>query len=401
MKTLLPEFVPAKPTNWFIKTAQAIVRAKLVVANRLHLTSQDLDIFHKLPSGAGIILASNHADETDPLICLELSRRSRKRFITMCNREAFDELYGLAGLALQRLGHFSVKRGTHDIKAKNYAIDTVKQGSDVLVIFPEGEIFYLNEHVQPFHSGAVDICLQAIVENRKQDPNWTAFILPMVIKYHYKKNIENELEKRIAKMEARLLLRPHDASLQTRLINIQGMLLDREKRSHSIRMLPASQSDMTEQLISTEHTILTEIEQKHQELQISPQAPTIDQAWQLEAEIRAGLNNQSNKINRIELQQDLASLREVVELSSWRPNYYTNNPSTDRLAEAILKTERELYGIKRPKQLANRDVLVKLAEPIDLGHHASDYLRDPHSVRHELTQQLHEQIQSLINTLAI
>lgn len=107
MQIVLPGFVPAKPTNWFIKAAQAIVRAELAVTNRLFLGERDIDIFRQLPPGAGVILASNHADETDPLVCLELSRRAGKRFITMCNREAFDELYGLAGLALQRLGHFS------------------------------------------------------------------------------------------------------------------------------------------------------------------------------------------------------------------------------------------------------------------------------------------------------
>jgi hypothetical protein len=102
----------------------------------------------------------------------------------------------------------------------------------------------------------------------------------------------------------------------------------------------------------------------------------------------------------MELEQDLASLKEVVELSSWRPNYYTNSPSVDRLAEAVLKAERELYRIKRPRQLASRSVLVKLAEPINMGHHVSDYMQDSHTVRHGLTQKLHEQIQSLIDKLA-
>src|ERR1700677_2213652 len=102
MQRILPDFVPAKPTPWFITAAQAMVRAELALSNRLHLAEQDLDIFRQLPKGAGVILASNHADETDPLVCLELSRRSQKRFITMCHRVASDENYGLAGLILLR-----------------------------------------------------------------------------------------------------------------------------------------------------------------------------------------------------------------------------------------------------------------------------------------------------------
>jgi 1-acyl-sn-glycerol-3-phosphate acyltransferase len=399
MFRILPAFVPAKPTRWIIKTVQAVVRGELAFSNRLHLAENDLDHFRRLPPSAGVILASNHADETDPLVCLELSRRSQRTFISMCNREAFDEIYGLAGLLLQRLGHFSVRRGAHDSEAKQYAIKTVQRGGDILVIFPEGEIFYLNEVVQPFHSGAVEICFQAIVENRKTDPAWTAFILPMVIKYHYNKNIENELAQRIKKMEARLLLKPISASLQERLVTIQRTLLEREKRLHSVQTDLKEQLDLTQQIMLTEKSILSGIEEKHQNMHVAETTPIIDQAWQLEAEIREDLAKQSN--NRIELEKDLASLNEVAQLSSWSPKYYLANKSLDRLAEGVLKQERELYKIKRPRQLANRKVIVKLADPIDMGDHVTDYLRDPHTVRHLLTQQIHEQIQTLLNSVTV
>ncbi len=397
MPKILPDFVPAKPTPWFISAAQAIVQAELALSNRLQLAEADLDIFRRLPKGAGVILASNHADETDPLVCLELSRRSRMRFISMCNREAFDENYGLAGLVLQRLGHFSVKRGTHDNLAKDYAIKTVQQGNDVLVIFPEGEIFYLNENVQPFHTGAVEICLQAIVEKRKADPNWTAFILPMVIKYHYNQNIEKELDKRLADMESRLMLKTSGKALVERLHAIQETLVEREERSYSLAI--DNKSDLAQKLQLTKESILSAVEKKHQDLNVSAQGQTLDQVWQLEAELKELIDKQTNTSGRQEIEQDLASLAEAAQLASWRPSYYPANASYDRLAEGILKAERELYRIKRPRQLASRQVLVKLAEPINMGEHVGNYIQDPHAVRHNLTEQLHEQIQALISLL--
>ena len=123
----------------------------------------------------GIILASNHADETDMKACLELSRRCRRRFLYMMNREAFDEGFGIAGWWLQRLGSFSVERGGHNEVAKRFAIDVVKRGQEVLVVFPEGEIYYLNDLVQSFKSGVVDIGMQAVVEARREQPDWTAY----------------------------------------------------------------------------------------------------------------------------------------------------------------------------------------------------------------------------------
>jgi 1-acyl-sn-glycerol-3-phosphate acyltransferase len=160
-----PTFRPAKPAGWVIGGAQILNRLDLAWRNRLVLEERDLEVLRSLPAGAGIILASNHADETDMKVCLELSRRCRRRFLYMMNREAFDEGFGIAGWWLQRLGSFSIERGGHNEEAKRYAIDVVKRGREVLVIFPEGEIYYLNDLAQSFKSGVVDIGMQSVVRD--------------------------------------------------------------------------------------------------------------------------------------------------------------------------------------------------------------------------------------------
>ena len=122
----------------------------------------------------------------------------------MMNREAFDEASGLAGWWLQRLGAFSVERGGQNEVAKRFAIDVVKRAKEVLVIFPEGEIYYLNDLVQPFKSGAVEIGMQAVVERRRTQPDWTAYLVPMAIKYRYRQAIRPVLERKTRLMEQRL-----------------------------------------------------------------------------------------------------------------------------------------------------------------------------------------------------
>src|SRR5580704_5712601 len=106
-----PTFRPAKPVGWVIRGAQVLNRLDLAWRNRLRLERRDLEVLRAIPRGAGVILASNHADETDMKACLELSRRWRRRFLYLANREAFDEASGLAGWWLERLGSFSVERG--------------------------------------------------------------------------------------------------------------------------------------------------------------------------------------------------------------------------------------------------------------------------------------------------
>ncbi len=96
---------------------------------------------------------------------------------------------------------------------------------------------------------------------------------------------------------------------------------------------------------------------------------------------------------------DLAALDHVAKMGAWQPNYVDLDPSQERLAEMVLKLEREVYGIKRPRQLANRDVFLRIGEPIDLGRFVPAYLEDPHAVRHTVAEKLRAVIQALINDI--
>ena len=101
-----PEFSTGHASGMGALARSDLPQLDLAWRNRLRLERRDLEVLRDLPRGAGIILASNHADETDFKACLELSRRCGRRFLFMMNREAFDEGRGIAGWWLQRLGLF-------------------------------------------------------------------------------------------------------------------------------------------------------------------------------------------------------------------------------------------------------------------------------------------------------
>ncbi len=383
-------FLPAQPSDLVIKTAQAVIRAQLALTNKLFIDDYDLNILRSLPQNAGLILVSNHADEMDPRVCLDLARRCGKRFMIMCNREAFNEDFGLAGKALQSLGYFSVNRGAHDKPAKDYAVDLVKAGKDVLVMFPEGEIFYLNEVIQRFHAGAISIAMDAILDQRKSNPEWSAFLIPMAIKYHYPESIEDILSRRMTRMETRLSLPKMDGSLTERLHRIQQTLLHREQKLYGINLSHAEEKDLGQEITETEEALLELIEEKHQK-RLLAQKNLIDQSWQLGAELR--------EMNFPQKMKELEDLKMVEHLVSWRPSYYGSGNSQDRIAEALLKQERDLYKIKRPQQLANRNVYVRIAEPTNLGSFADQYQNDAHGLLSSVTKNLHDQIQTMIDEI--
>ena len=156
-------FRPAKHCRWIICAVQLYNALDLAWHNRLRLDPRDLKILKNFPKNSGLILAANHSDEMDPRICIELSHRWHRRFTYMINTEAFEEWYGLGGWLLQRLGAFSIERGGDDQAARRYAVDVVKKKNATLIMFPEGEISYLNDLVQPFKTGAIHMGLQAII----------------------------------------------------------------------------------------------------------------------------------------------------------------------------------------------------------------------------------------------
>ena len=87
-------------------------------------------------------------------------------------------------------------------------------------------------------------------------------------------------------------------------------------------------------------------------------------------------------------------------MGGWQPRYTDENPSPERLAEMVFKLEREVYRTKRPRQLAGRDLFLRIGEPIDLGRHIPDYLRDAQAVRRKIAEQLRDTLQQLLELAA-
>jgi 1-acyl-sn-glycerol-3-phosphate acyltransferase len=396
-------FRPAKPWRWVIRAVQTYLRFDLFWRNRIHLEPHDLEVLRDLPTGVGIILTPNHADETDLKVCWDLSRRCGRQFLFMMNREAFAEGFGVAGWWLQRLGGFSVERGGDNAEAKRYAIEIVNRGQEVLVIFPEGEIYYLNDLVQAFKSGAVDIGMQAVLEARRSRSDWTAYVIPLALKYRYRQPVQPVLEQRIRRMERHLRRRREGAEFRGRLARITAELLHRQELAHHLTPGSDRLADLSERVQEVRREVLAHVEEKYAgEFTAAPASTLMDRVWRLSSYLR-NLLIQVREFSAASLAQfnkDLAELQRVAQMGSWQPEYLDLDPSQERLAEVVLKMEREVYGIKRPRQLAPRAVFLRIGEPIDLGQFAPAYSQDAGAVRHEVAEQLRDAIQKLINTIA-
>ncbi len=391
-------FRPAKHRGWVIWIAQMGNALDLAWRARLRLDPHNLELLKTIPRGAGLILAANHADEMDIKVCMELSRRSRRRFTYMINSEAFDECRGIAGWWLQRLGSFSVEKGGGDRAARRYAVDVVKKEREALVIFPEGEIYYLNDLVQPFKTGAVHTGLQAIAEAREERPGWTAYLLPVAIKYRYRKTIKSALDKKIRRIEDRLSMRVNYFTFQKKLAHIMAEVLNRREPSDQIQMVSGELERLKEQVDEIRSAVLSKIESKYEQVKSDPKAQLIDRAQKLIFFLRGCLKQKKlfSPETHIQLQKDIRDLKQTIQMAGWQPQYIDLDPSEERLAETVIKLEREVFEKKRPRPIGNRDVFMRIGYPIDLGRYVDIYKEKPSFTSHRIAEELRDNIQLLI-----
>lgn len=392
-------FRPATPWNWVIAIVQTIFRIDLFFNNRLQIQEKDLQHIRNLPPGCGVVLLSNHADEADFKVCVEVSRRCNRRFFYMMNREAFDEVSGLAGWLFQRLGAFSVERGGDTARSKKYAVDVVAGGRDVLVVFPEGEIYYLNDTVQHFKSGAIDVAMQALIQHKEPGSSWSVFVVPMAIKYHYRHSIADILEQRVQQLEKKLSYFAKKQALKERIGAILAEVLHRKEIGLKLAAGSERLSELSGRVKDVQKSLLHDLEDQYGQAAPDEGAAAIDRSWRLSSHLRQLVIQAKSRTSKVmnKLRSDLSELKHIAEMDSWQPQYIADNPSQDRLAEMVLKLEREVCGVKRPLQVAPRSAFVRIAKPIDLGDFLKDYQLDPRKTRREVTEQMHETIQSLID----
>jgi hypothetical protein len=270
----------------------------------------------------------------------------------------------------------------------------------VLVIFPEGEIYYLNDLVQPFKSGAVDIGMQAVVEARRTRPDWTAYLVPLALKYRYREPIAPILERRTRSMERRLNRGRTGLSLQRRLAQIMADLLHRHELVHQLEPAADRLTKLSERVQEVRKALLSETEGRYVDANPERDSRTMDRAWRLGSYLRGRLTGRGRvgDASRAQVRRDLTTLESVGQMGSWQPEYTDVDPSQERLAEMVLKLEREVYGTKRPRQLAKRDLSLRVGEPLDVSRFIPDYLRDARAVRRDVAEQLRDMIQTLIET---
>ncbi len=392
-----PIFYPAKHNSLFIWIWQRLNFIELGTRVKLNILPAEIKTLSSIPESTGLILIANHSDELDPRICMELSRRSGRRFTFMANSDIYKEWFGIARWCLQYIGSFSIERGAQDQQAIRYAIDVVKKTNDVLVMFPEGEIYNLNDSVQPFKTGAIHIGLEAIKEMYAESSNKTVSILPVAIKYRYQQNIGSILRKRIIRMEKHLALRSNVMELREELYRIMNKLRETVRPVNNSELEFMQVDALVNELQKTRESVVSEIERKYAD-PIKPHGDLLSRAQKMIAFLREQMSQEKlfTRETQKQFQEDLQALKNTIQMATWQPQYIELDPSEEHLAETVIKLERMVFNKKRPPLFGKREAFIRLLDPVDLSVSLASYEEDPSSTSKKIAEDLRAKIQQSI-----
>ena len=139
---------------------------------KIEITGQE-----NIPQKDSVIIAPTHRSRWDALIVPygvgRIVSGRDLRFMVSAN-----ELKGIQGWFIRRMGGFPVDTKRPRIGSIRHSVELLQEDDEMLVIFPEGGIFY-DRQIHPLKRGVALIALQATVEKSDRKVK----ILPVSIRY--------------------------------------------------------------------------------------------------------------------------------------------------------------------------------------------------------------------------
>ncbi len=337
-----------------------------------------------LASGAGVLVTPNHPGHGDMYGVLEAGDAVGTPFYFMTAWQLFHEHRRLARWVMQKHGCFSVDREGADKRAFREAVEILRNRPQPLVVFPEGEVYHLNDRVTPFREGAASMALAAA--RRGERP---VVCVPCAIKFHFLEDPTPDLVAGMDRLEQALFWRPRpERPLADRIYRFGEAALALKEIEY---LGTARAGRLPDRLGHLCDATLSRIEERYE---IEPAAAAVPaRVKEARREILRRLEETDEDASgRRGLEADLDDLFFVVQLFSYPGDYVAAHPSVERMAETLDKFEEDLLDRRKPPPRGRRRMTVTFGEPIRVD--AAGRLRP-----RELTDQLERSVQCHLDAI--
>jgi 1-acyl-sn-glycerol-3-phosphate acyltransferase len=356
------------------------------------------------PSNACFV-SVNHPDFfTDVVVDWHLMSRIAKKI-------AFWAGYGIVNMPVLRtlwLNHNLIAT-TAGGDGKRYSIESARQGTGVL-IHPEGNVFFTNDHIQPIFPGVATMALDTAASIAHDGEDQRTLVLPMVWKYRFIDDASVGLMREMRFVERRLSLPSGDAlATGPRFFALMRAVLCREEEKAGLAARPLDDAHYFER---SEALLQHLTEESERELgldgrvsltMVSPR----DRLRAIEKSARFLKAKEPKRYAAIS--KRLALMHRLEQFS---PRYYDMPMMTqEHMAECMKRLrfdaiEGKLTDMLRrwiPFPVADRVVHVRTGEPVDVTAFLASHPRNAarvEAVRSLVEDRMRETLNALLEEVA-
>ena len=373
---------------------------------RLHVSEDDLEKLRKL-KGKRCLVTPSHSGGFEPHIIMYLSKLLGDDYNYMAAMEVFAQS-AINGWILQRLGVYSIIRGTADRPSFQRTKKLLVAGKRWLVIFPEGQSVWQNSTVIPFQQGVLQLAFKTYEGIAKNENGASLFCIPVAIKYVYLQDMHDEIDASLMRLESRLFTTepPEARSRYERLRRVAEAVLVANEKKHNVT--PAEGSGMNDRIQNLKQCVVSHLEEQlfltppeGRELldRIRDLFNTVDRIAYEERDV-SGLSAYEQKL-ALERQQAVRNLYDdlwrVLQFVAIYDGYVSESMTVERFMDVLCLVEMEVLSQRRI--WGPRKARVQVGDPIDLKDHRSSYTKDKRGAVRDVTLALESSVRQMLEAL--
>lgn len=395
---------PPKRRPWFVWFLGRINR-RSHLPNVLNISGVDVSGDYaslrrrRLKRGQRLLLLPNHPTHADAPIFFEVVRQAKLSTNIMAAYDVFLRSRRDAFL-MQRIGCFSVDREGSDSRAMKHASETLQRGRHALTMFPEGNVYLMNDRVAPFHEGAAFLALKTL-RDLKSEPDADILAVPISMKMTYiddvRPNIMNtlaDLAKRIG-VDRNASAKPWDC---IREIGKAGLFRHLKGRGYDVEGLGHEYGETMQDLINKAAALVMDRLEQKMELKARPKDSLTDRirrARRVIHDIRVDPERAHDHALAAHWSDD-AML--AFRIASYAGDYIAERPTIDRIGETAEKLWEDAHATMS-QSFGNRRALVHFNEPVSLRDYLDAFNAKARDAVRQVTETCEQRLQGGLDLL--
>ncbi len=393
----MPDFYPPQMTPVLVRLTQSVSPWLGRSRYRMRLEIAP-DCLEKLAavSEHRLLLLPNHPTHFDWVALFLLSARCGELFHYLAAYERFGTL---EGQFLQRMGAYSIRRGLGDRPSVAKTLEILMQPQCRLVIFSEGGFSFQNDTVMPFRTGGVQCAMQAMNKLVKQGESIPDFYaLPIAIKYQYVGDMAAVIDSTLARLEKALWVFPNSFDFYDRLLVVADQVLMGFERDYGLPIQETVRRSRNDRIVRVKDHILHYCEQK---LEIQPNLddPLRERVYKIQrvlesrsVDLAADAPRTYDAISR--------AASQLLNFNAIYDGYVAASPTSERFLDTLIRLERAVFGIDQPPPKGDRNVIIRIGEPVNLKDSFEQYQQQRAIVVDTLTENLRQGVQDNLNLIS-